>query len=119
MDFARRQACHRALAVAAFGRPSIEVVQCASLPARIAFATAVGCPACGTRYSIRRSADMYWDTRPRRAGIIWDLALAAIRSDVAAVKHEWGKRRGRDSNPQAREGAGFRDRCIAVLPPLR
>ena len=29
------------------------------------------------------------------------------------------ERRGRDSNPEAREGAGFRDRCIAVLPPLR
>ncbi len=29
------------------------------------------------------------------------------------------KRRGWDSNPQAREGAAFRVRCIAVLTPLR
>ena len=31
----------------------------------------------------------------------------------------WVERRGRDSNPEVREDAGFRDRCIAVLPPLR
>ena len=32
----------------------------------------------------------------------------------------WGvKRRGRDSNPEVLADAGFRDRCIAVLPPLR
>ena len=30
-----------------------------------------------------------------------------------------GERRGRDSNPEVLADAGFRDRCIAVLPPLR
>ena len=29
------------------------------------------------------------------------------------------ERRGRDSNPEVLADAGFRDRCIAVLPPLR
>ena len=41
------------------------------------------------------------------------------RAARSLVSHWEIKRRGRDSNPEAREGAGFRDRCIAVLPPLR
>ena len=36
-----------------------------------------------------------------------------------AVSRWEEERRGRDSNPEVREDAGFRDRCIAVLPPLR
>ena len=48
--------------------------------------------------------------------------IAMLRShkpDGAGQNSDAEKRRGWDSNPQAREGAAFRVRCIAVLPPLR